>query len=99
MAAQPLENLKSLLNHHIPNMSVEHQRVLLLNAEGKTPAEIAAIENVSEGTVKHRLSVASVEIARCRPSQTLAPGMRSFWVACHSACCLKEQAKLGGLVA
>ena len=100
MAVEALENLRRLAAHHLPEMAGEHQRALLLQADGKTYEEIAVLECVSVGTVKHRLSVASSEIAMCLASDQLSGGMRCVWVGLHASCCLKEQrANLGRSVA
>jgi DNA-directed RNA polymerase specialized sigma24 family protein len=91
MAVEALENLRRLAAHHLPEMAGDHQRALLLFAEGKSYSEIAAAEQVSEGTVKQRLSVASAEVAMCIHSGQLTPGMRGVWVMAHIGCCLADE--------
>lgn len=92
MATQALDNLRRLAAHHLPDMAKEHQRVLLLFADGKTYTEIATRQRVSMGTVKLRLGVASAEIAMCLEDGELTPGMRGAWVMGHYPCCLEAEA-------
>jgi DNA-directed RNA polymerase specialized sigma24 family protein len=92
MAVQRLENLRRLAAHHLPEMAREHQRVLLLFADGNTYMEIAAVERLSMGTVKQRLGVASAEIAMCLGHGEITPAMRGVWVMAHYPCCLEAEA-------
>ena len=91
LAAQALENLRRLAAHHLPEMAREHQRALLLFADGKTYAQIAAFERASESTVKQRLSAASAEIGMCLATGQVTASLRGGWAVAHFACCLQEE--------
>lgn len=91
MAVQGLERMRTLASHHLPAMDLSHKRVLVLRNDGKPDREAAAIEGISEGTVKLRMSVASAEISLCLPvSARLTGEMRGAWVQAHLECCLGD---------
>jgi hypothetical protein len=96
MAASGLDNLRRLREHHLPAMAPGHQRVLLLRLSGLSFEQIAKIEDLSESTIKARLSTASSEIAMCLEEGKLLAEQRGGWIIAHRPCCLaREAARLG----
>lgn len=93
MAEVKLDNLGKLDRHCLPHMKPEHKRVLILKAATNDLAAIARHEHVSEGTVKHRLSIAHAQITMAldRPEE-LTAGLSNYWVARHFDGCLSDAA-------
>lgn len=76
----------SVISGHHRSLSTRVQDVLLLEALGFEPREIAAMLGTSEHTVRHQASKARAEVVPARLSATRANA--SVWVACHQTCCM-----------
>ena len=89
MAIQPLEWLRALDAHCLLNMELTQKRAIILECEGKSHTQIAAIEGVSEATVAYWFRTASSEIGLCLPAGAkVGKVVRGYWVGKHIGDCL-----------
>ena len=93
MAVEGIGNLGKLDRHCLPQMKQEHKRALILKAATNSLTAIARHEQVSDGTVKHRLAVAHAQIAMAlaRPEE-LTAGLSGYWIGRHLGGCLSDAA-------
>ena len=82
---------RALRSHHLPNMAIDIQRVLLLQCRSVTDEETAVHESVSLATVRRRAERGMSDIFDTMPIAVRRNARSAgYWVACHQACCLKD---------